>query len=388
MKPLLAALLLAATPAIWAQRPADRPDPVIWDGGNLHVVGWGRVEVEKPGRQRGETLRFASGPAAYDFTEGVHWYAEAKRSSTPTMADGRVTALFKYEGQAWVRYAEFEYPAGAVRHLHPLGNGRVWALSPRPGAFKNSEGASFPLAILSRNPQTEKLNVHEVLDFGLEKPYFYRRANPVDSHDSPYHALAFDMMEPLVMRAGSYLVMCLPDPGFFWVFDGTTGRLKRRAQLYSFIGEELLSTRFRDLAPCILAAHPRSDGKILISARSEDAVNQAARAYREHMPTIATDQDYTRNLSKIRELQDLNLKMFPRVVWWVFDPETGSIQEEMPPLNFPTLVQTTADLQAYRWRFKPDGNLLFLGRYTDGDGTPERPESSAAPKAAPRKKGS
>jgi hypothetical protein len=373
--------------ALHAQRPAERPEPVIWDGANLLVQEGSMLVTEHPDGTREGGLRIPAGPTSYDFFEGAYWYTSAHRASTPTMKDGRLSTLYRRVGRNWEAYGEFEYANGLVRYLRPLGNGKIWAFSPRSGVFKDTEGYSYPLAILARNPSNGQLSVQTTMDLDLGQPYFQRAkgANNRNGTDTPYSGLAFDMLSPLVFRTSSYLVLCLPDSGFFWVFDAETGHLKRRAKLYGSVTEDLISTHYHDLAPTIIAAQPRSDGKILISARSEDAVQQAARVYREQLPVIESDRAFMQNYPQIKELWDLNLKMFPRVVWWTFDPQTGSVKEEVPPMNFPTLVRSFEELNAYRWQLKPDGNLIYLGEAIPE--APPRPKEAKEPgpaKTAPK----
>jgi hypothetical protein len=345
------------------QRPANRVSPVFWQGDDLFVLGFKRAIQERRNGQPGEILNFPQFGPGFDVFEGTAWVTSWERRTTPSLQDGRVTKIHKRIGAEWGKEGEFEYRSGLIYHIHPLGNGRFWAFSPRSGNFVDSDGYSHPLAILSKHPETGKLSVYSVMDFELKLPFFRkaRKASRNDGSDITYAGLVFDASNPIVMRAGSFLVLCFPDSGYFWVFDGQTGALKHRKVLYDDVGEELLSSRYRDLAPAILAAQPRIDGKILISARSRDAVEQAAKSYREMIPPISTDEDFIKHSSKIQEAWDLNIHLFPRVDWWVFDPDNGTIHEEVPPHSFPTHIRSLTDLNTYRWRFKPDGNLHYLG---------------------------
>lgn len=379
----VAVVLMATCACLYAQRPIDRPDPVLWEDGRLHVVEDGRVVVETQDGKAARHMATSRSASAYGVSSGKAWYSETRRGTTPTLPNGSITSLYRREESGWVLDAEFEYAKGFIVQLHPLGNGRYWAVTSTPGLFSDGDGASYPVAILSKG-KGDKLRVHSVLDLGLDKPFFFKQRPPTAARATPYAALTWDILMPLVIRADGYLVLVLPDAGLLFVFDAETGQFKRKAQVYSSVTEELL-TRPRELAPCVLVAHPTPSGKVLLSTRSEDAILQAARAFREHMPTINSDQDYIANRDKIAELHTLNLKVFPRVLWWTFDPANGSLHEELPPQHFPTLVQTVEELNAFRWRFKPDGNLLFMGRSTEPAAQSAQASTKGAPKISEKK---
>jgi len=52
------------------------------------------------------------------------------------------------------------------------------------------------------------------------------------------------------------------------------------------------------------------------------------------------------------------LKAHPELLWWVLDPATGQLEAQTPPQNVPRAFRRMQDLEAFRFRFKPNGNLL------------------------------
>ncbi|MBK8726235.1 MAG: hypothetical protein IPL96_09285 [Holophagaceae bacterium] len=362
MRTLISLLTLSAGLSAQSPEPARAGQ---WIGPSRLLVKGEGPEVpshieEGPGKIL-ERLPRQQGDLHLDFHEGHFWSSRAGKATFPDGSEARQSTLFKLIDGRWERQVDFRYRHGLIWEILPLGNGKYLGISGQPN-FQDGSGKQFPFAVL-RADAKGNLEVASTQDAGLAGPYFQKSpAHP--NSETPYGSLELDFLSPTVIRTEGFITVLSPRTGWFWVFSDMNGQLKRQGQIYASVGEELLK-KSRDLAHVCLGAQPRPDGRILIATRSEDAVQQAARAFQKFLPKTDSDSAFISNYGSIKDLWDLNLQSFPRVEWWKLDPATGSIEPEAAPQRFPSLVRSVKELKAFRWRFNSDGNLMWLGAFLE-----------------------
>lgn len=347
---------------------AQSPEPALpgqWIGpSKLLIRGEGPEEpshIEDATGKVVEWLPRQSGDFHLDYQGGAFWSVRAGNSKFPDGTESRLSTILKLVNGNWERQAEYRYRKGLIWEIRPLANGKFLAISGQPN-FKDSSGKFHPFAVLSPDSKGN-LEVTSTQDTGLGEGYFSKAPNRTNG-ETPWGSLELDFLNPTVIRTEGYITVLSPKTGWFWAFDDLNGQLKRQGQVYASVGEDLLK-KPRDLAHVCLGAQPRPDGWILIAARSEDAVQQAARAFQKFLPKTESDTSFISNFGSIKALWDLNLQTFPRVEWWKIDPATGRVESEFAPERFPSLVRSVKELKAFRWRFNADGNLKWLGAFQE-----------------------
>lgn len=334
-------------------------DPVRWDQGRLVVMNhshFGRptlAEIFDPQGKKTQDIpippnpkhRMAGGSVAWH--EGVlHW--TWKGATTTPEGQGFEEEMVGYSQGKWSTLGVFRHKTG-VCSIFPMGKGRYLAITVNPGLFIK-DGNSFPLAILKLDSRKE-FYVDETLDLGLDRPFFQGKQRN-------YPSFILGLISPQVVYNEDHLILGTPQ-GLFWVFDLEKGRLLRKERLFHGITEERLAAG--DIFPPLLGFQPRPDGRILISARSEDAALLGMKAFRPPQgPQRGAIPDREAAEFHVRRQGEWEADLsrnFPHIQWWVLDPYQGGITRMDAPLRVPTLIWSREEAQDFNWRFLPDGNL-------------------------------
>jgi len=357
------------------------PDPCFWEGGNLVLIRRNQPVGGEAGwlvSPSGKLLKNAVRPgpkAILDFVDGVFYAFERVSMSDPDEKGRRksTVAISKCENGKWITLAKGVFPGMGPSMIWPLREGRYLALTIQNPVFEE-DGKGFPLAILKVNDRSE-FYISTRMDFGLEKTFFDKGTK------QPYYGqLVMSFLSPPFVRAGNYLVIGTQF-GLFFVFDGSNGRLKRTARIYPDLKDEHLTGKDdQSLLPGLLGWAGRDNGEVLISARNQDAVIYGYAGRNGENPVS--------DAARARLADQINAR-YPIVEWWNLEPESGRIDHEIPPVNFPDRVYSEKAAKDFNWRFLPNGNLELVS-FNDRFKRPAEPTSPvggqgkvAAPVKAP-----
>ncbi len=252
--------------------------------------------------------------------------------------------ISKCEDGKWITLAKGVFPGMGPTMIWPLSEGRYLALAIQNPVFEEN-GKGFPLAILKVNDRNE-FYISTRMDLGLEKAFFDKATR------QPYYSqLVMSFLSPPFVRAGNYLVIGTQF-GLFFVFDGSNGRLKRTARIYPDLKDEHLTGKDdQSLLPGLLGWAGRDNGEVLISARNQDAVIYGYAGRNGENPVS--------DAARARLADQINAR-YPIVEWWNLEPESGRIDHEIPPVNFPDRVYSEKAVKDFNWRFLPNGNLELV----------------------------
>lgn len=364
-----------------AQNPPT-PRPVVWvDSGKILVFDRENkdhpltFETLKAGKIETVDIPPASSQPmiAADFFDGSVWAIHRERlPQTEKTSSGWQSTLYRRsENLAWEKVGEFRTESFHLIRILPLGSGRFFGISGSPGSgFGDGREEKKPFALLRLGKEGGRFDVERTIDAGLEKPFF-QKAKSGQGWELHYPALSQAFMNPPVLRYEGGFSIVDGRTGYIWMFDANDGKLKRVFKLFSGVDEKKLVDP-RDLSHALLGAQPRPNGHILLASRLEDAVLHAAQHTRRNLGSNLSDDEFKSIQPALEHFMNANVQLYPQVLWWDVDPSTGEVRPETPPQHFPEMLFSQAQMWAFDWRYKPDGNLLMVSfRGRDGKEPPE-----------------
>lgn len=223
------------------------------------------------------------------------------------------------------------------------------------------EGARYsPLAVFRL--KEGKLTQDRLIELPTEKPLFQEvLVQPGSGTIKPAKAARWSkdfsaissalLPTPLVLS--DYYVYPWFRSGWFWILSARNGSVRRLVKLYDSIQERDLS-RSGEMEMAVLGVQPTRNGLLLVCAREETAVLGAMRAFDAQ---LTLDRFKAGMADEIRKRQETALRAFPLIQWMHIEPNTGKRYEVARPLNTPGQINSLDQLEQFRFRFKPDGNL-------------------------------
>ncbi len=358
-------LFLILSGALVAQN-ALAPNPCIWDGPNLVVTHPERGIAAQCESPTGKIVWKVPHPKplqggsllCYDYCNGRLYAREHRRAQD---AEGLFffTAIFVFEEGKWRVLAQGKWrPTAREQDQHPvpfelyeLGNGKYLSV----GSMLKGKGQR-PFYIW-RVSSSGDFEVTDSFDAGLGKPFF----KPDGKHQYPG---LFDLGLYPITRCGGYLVAASQASGYFWVVDSGKGNLKRVVRLFNGLSEDVVEKKAG--LPVLLGVQPTRDGDLLIASRTETAGLFGDDTRFQHPDSAGTSSEswWSEFLRFHNRHADESSKAFPVVQWWHFYLGDGRLHEVATPQNVKSRIECADDLRNFNWRFKPDGNLLFLDQMT------------------------
>ena len=355
---LLIPALLSALSLHAQTMPAVQRE-MIWDRGSVVSIHLGpspHLETDTPGARALARLKAPDGTTALHHWDGASW-ATVRHGSGPE----RQTVLYRsvHHGP-WEREATYLAPQGHPLALYPLQANRFLGFSPN-GFVKGDKGAFW--AIFSRD-MNARLHLDALVDLDLKEPLGVfippREAQQPGKvgFNPKYKVLAAMALGEgnAPVRVPGFIVVVGHRPGYLWVYRDTDGAFLRRIQVIRTMSDDLLA-KVQEIEWAILGCQPRSNGHLLVAARSENAVLNSLKTH-GHALNLADMKDPEKFQEKMRRNQRA-LEDEPNLHWWDVDPETGDMFREVPPLNVPDRFWDPAQLSKFRFVFRSNGDLSF-----------------------------
>lgn len=352
-------ICLLASLALSAQVQNKHQDWMTWDEGRVALVEYYDskvLRIETMERQGSSALRLKApeGALGMEFKDHAAWASAIGDSAHP-----QITHLFRsLDLKAWEVNATYRGEQGRANAIHHL-DGKRYFLVSGPSFFYLKNKFS-PYAIAEINDKGH-LVLTELVDLDLKQPLVLPvppnggDTKPKGQFNPKYSALlALLFGNPLIRYPGG-MALVARRPGYIWLFDDQTGALKRSVRLFSGVTEEKLGPPHQ-LDWAILGCQPRRNGHLLLASRDEAAVLTAMDAYPTKKNLKYLEDEAQQKVNIEQDLASLN--RWPQIRWWDLDPATGTITEEQPPENVPDRIWDLRMFHNFRFRFKPDGNLL------------------------------
>lgn len=368
-KLILTIFILHLGSSLWAQvRPRDQEFTIAMPSRILVIndeqsPATGVLETQgSPTRK----FTFPEWAMVVDFFDERFW---AYKVEKPSPSVRKLMLFSSPDGKGWHYEAEYvEEDIPRIQSIRPIDSN--YFLLTAWGGFE-SRGKSSPLAIGKRQA-SGRIEIVDFIELPISGPYVepgkrepksgtaagdklgISRVNP------KYMPIWFTLGKDFVVRSNIGLVVPSFETGFIWVINGSeTGTPKvKQVSVFKSVSKDLLESGKR-LEYGILGMQPSPNGSILIAARTEEATLKSA----ERFPSLpyrssgdpAKDAEHE---SKLHANFEGSLKAYPEIEWWTLDPTTGAIRPEEPPMNVPRRIETWDEFKNFRFRFKPNGNLL------------------------------
>ena len=299
--------------------------------------------------------------------------------------------IYRNGGARWELWDTLKTtPEAYISWISPLEGGGYLLV----GAFVDTEmRRADPLAV-ARNNGHGKLVIRETEDVDFGAPTFvwgqpgkvvsadeaqsYNFNRPRWMHNPKLLGALDTVLGPFAhpIRVASHIVLVGRHLGIFIVVNSRTGKVQRMGRLFGDLPEDAMTTP-EAYEYGVLGVQPRPDGHLLIASRSEEAVTQS-RTWKPDLPPpepvrlsaseafgksaedqsdLLEEKQDAADRARISEAREARLRHFPDLVWWDFDPDTGTFRRERPPEGVPERFPSTAALRAFAFSFKPDGNL-------------------------------
>jgi len=359
--------------------------PVIWKGGlliqGLEFSNPPRFSIEAPNGTVTRTIKVPLNTINRDFASSNFYALTNEGPQRKNPKDGSPTdftfKIFKrpFHGGDWTEIGAFVNKFNSLCNVACLENGDFLGITSR--AIFPVDGGYSPIGILSLDGNGV-LAVKHGVTLGMERPMW---RDPVEKYGSaqlnyPGFGRSWWNFAPLI-RTAEHLVLVLDDIGWLFVFSPKDGALQRVARIFDFI-DEAACAQGKTFSFVGLGSQARQDGRILLCTRSADAVEKSYASFGAALPEgIAHDPvKFQAWYSKTKSIRDENLKQFPFLSWWLFDPVTGKVSSENPPQDFPDRVSSAKEMFNWNWRFKGDGNLLYYQTEGASEGKNEKGKKS------------
>lgn len=332
-------------------------DWMTWDGNRVVTIGYYdsknmRIESIEAQGSLSVQLKAPENALHMEFKDHAAW--ATVRGTNP-----RATYLYRSLNlKTWEVNASYQGESGRANAIHHLDGKRYFLVSGPSGFYLKDKFSPYAMAEIN---DKGFLVLTELINLDLKEPLIFRvppganDSTPKGDFNPKYSALMAMLFETPMIRYPGGLALVARRPGYVWLFDDQTGALKRSVKLFSAVTEEKLGPPHQ-LEWAILGCQPRMNGHLLIASREEAAVLTALEAYptRKNLKFLEDEAQQKVNL----DLDQASLSRWPQILWWDLDPATGTITEEQPPQNVPDRIWDLEMFHNFRFRFKPDGNLL------------------------------
>jgi hypothetical protein len=362
---LSTAILLQGFLAFGQVRPADQQFTVA---NQFQIISFDQearpitASIETQGHPT-RSIKFPDWVDQGDYFEQRYW---AFRSEKIETGRNKLTLQSSPDGKNWHFEAEYIEEGGPrVFGIHPI-DSNFYLMSAYAG-FRLGDKSS-PVAIGKRN-DGGRIEIVELIELPIAGPYLQKESKtekPEKSDALGFRSLTpkytryfFNLGKSGIVRSSSGLVMASFETGFIWnIRSSASGSPSiKRSSLFRIQKEDLEAGKKFEYG--ILGMQPSPSGSVLIATRSQDAVWKSRSKYATE-PVMSKGTEAEKGKLEADQLAAFNgsIKEYPEIEWWSLEPETGTVRPEQAPINVPDRFTDYESFKKFRFRFKPDGNLL------------------------------
>ncbi len=328
--------------------------PQTWDGGKTFRVVFGvaqEVVIEGPGRNPAVRFALPKDTLNCSIHEGTGLALtkgpEPKlRPILESIGFNKWFLLGMYDGRSTKENPE----PGLPTHILALGDGKFFLVGSSLHPFEYAGARGF--FAFGAFDTKGRLKVQSLADarFGFPADLCQKNRKSGEPWIEPSLNALEDLMgwdEPI--RTSDHIILVSKHTGIFVVLD-ERARFKRQVEIF----HGRFSSWREEPAPhedVIIGCQPRSDGSILVATRSRDAVERGMKAYTRSYGSFNPKDPAAWNQQQIAE--DLSIRLFPHILWWLVDPATGTVSETSTPLGAPNRLKDRVHLAEFKFHLDP-----------------------------------
>ena len=367
---LFAVFTLAQCTGMDAQTLPREQEFQAWDDATLiKIVGPNRIIVEEgPGKKKKEFTI----PSEYhkewkfDYLNKAFWSClSEERDGTPCLVLYQAPEGKGIDQYAW---SPNKIDQGQIRMVHPLPQDQFLLVSHR--LFKHDNKQSF-LAI-ARLGKDNRLEFREIVETEVGERFF-ENTNPAIPDQDFLKTLYLVGFQSKFVRGRNHLAFINAKAGRLILFDVNKKSSKYIKIFPDHPDAEGWTPKLFDLEYVILGIQPTGDGHFTLATRSQEAMLKAREAERAtghnrvNVPRTG-DKDQEREalregLKNPRRLEQaessakVGAVIYPEILWWDLDPETGKLTRKIPNTGIPESIHQVERLKQFRFRTNYQGDI-------------------------------
>jgi hypothetical protein len=325
-------------------RTARQSGVQVWDEGKLYTLPeYKSARIICTTLLRGKVTR-----SEFRLPEG-HRFATVSKGVAYTWVKTKDGIEF-FEGfrfQDWTRIGRIPDTTLMISDFRPLPEDRFLVVRVAV-PFAMAERASF-FGILKKDA-TGALRLESCVQDGL--PLFdgrlrqqYPKGPPARWITQESQPIYVDCAAMKLTDVDGVPLAVLPRSGWVVAFNPENGRARGSVQLYPSSMSPEHRIKAKEVA--ILGWRPTKDGRLLLAARSEDAVLNSRDIFQDASKLSSLDSEgYAKAMDRYFES---SLEAFPDLRWFEFDPESRHFKPAPVPRSQPEKVRTGSALRAFQF---------------------------------------
>lgn len=341
-----------------------------WDDATLvKIIGSSRIIIQEGPNKKNKEFTIPSGyykEWKFDYFNKAYW-------SCLTEEINQKPGLMLYrapEGKGIDRYAwsPNKIDQGQIRMVHPLPQDQFLLVSHR--LFKHDNKQSF-LAI-ARLGKDNRLEFKEIVETEVGERFF-ENTNPTNPDQDFLKTLYLVGFQSKFVRGRNHLAFVNAKAGRLILFDVNKKSSKYIKIFPDHPDAEGWTPKLFDLEYVILGIQSTGDGHFTLATRSQEAMLKAREAERAtghnrvNVPRTG-DKDQEREvlreaLKNPRRLEQaessakVGAVIYPEILWWDLDPESGKLTRKIPNTGIPESIHEVDRLKQFRFRTNYQGDI-------------------------------
>lgn len=342
-----------------------------WDGATLVHLTSSRLTLQEGQGQKTQDINLASGTYAEwrtDYFEGAVW------TSLRQDKDGKPSVLLfksqKGKNPELIAWCPEKLEQGRVNRVHPIGQDRFLLVSSR--VFSKDKKISFlATARVNRDGKLEFMDLLEV-DIG-EK--FFEGIDPAAPEKDFIKFLYLAGYLSKWVRGRDHLAFIQPKVGRIFLVDINSLKTRYVKIFSDHPDADAWTQKMFATEHTLLGFQPAGDGHFVLATRTQEAMLKAREAEKlsgvaslaipstgnpsRDREAVKQAQLNPRRIEQASSAQSVGLMVYPEILWWDLDPESGKVTRRIPNPGIPESITQLDRLKKFKFRLNYQGDILM-----------------------------